>query len=146
MTADEEHHRVIKGRSWRTSDPTIPERLRQELVDALMAARRAVRDRGDAARPGVQDAKVALGERGERWWETTTSAGRVDRLACAGRALLRQRAGVVPVSELAEIVSHRSPDPDGEARAAAARLCAEGSAVADAGDPSSLGPGPRLHA
>ena len=35
---------VIDGRRWRTSDPRIPANLRQELVNELMAARRAVRD------------------------------------------------------------------------------------------------------
>jgi hypothetical protein len=48
---------------------------RDRLVKALMTARRAVRDAGtdpDAkagARKHVDDAKVALGERGPVWWE-----------------------------------------------------------------------------
>ena len=56
---------VVDGRRWRVGDPDIPEALRAELVAELMAARRTrQRDR-------VQDAKVALGERGEPWWEQT---------------------------------------------------------------------------
>jgi hypothetical protein len=48
---------------------------RQQLVDALMDARRAVRDaRGSAealakARAAVDAAKRALGERGPVWWD-----------------------------------------------------------------------------
>ena len=60
---------VIKGRRWRITDPSIPEPLRQALVDELMSARRAVGAGGRAddpeavlrARARVQDAKVALG-------------------------------------------------------------------------------------
>jgi hypothetical protein len=82
---------VVAGRRWRASDPAIPESLRQELVDELMAARRAVRTEGAAARARVQDAKVALGERGEPWWDAPTPAGRAERLAAAIRTLLRHR-------------------------------------------------------
>ena len=87
---------VIDGRRWRASDPHIPEPLRAELVDELMAARRAVRAAaGDevavrAARHRVQDAKVALGERGAPWWEPP-GEGLDERLAAAVRALLRHR-------------------------------------------------------
>lgn len=65
------HHITVHGRRWRASDPAIPAKLRQELVNALMAGRRGVRsdsERGSAARRSVQDAKVALGERGVEWW------------------------------------------------------------------------------
>ena len=68
---------VVDGRRWRASDPRLPEQRRQELVDELMAARRAVgaaKRAGDeeaerAARDRVHAAKVALGERGRPWWE-----------------------------------------------------------------------------
>ncbi|HEX8054403.1 MAG TPA: DUF3253 domain-containing protein [Thermoleophilaceae bacterium] len=68
---------LVGGRRWRATDPTIPEDRRQELVDELMAARRAVAEakRADdagaerAARARVHAAKVALGERGPKWWE-----------------------------------------------------------------------------
>ncbi|MBU2666007.1 DUF3253 domain-containing protein [Actinoplanes bogorensis] len=82
---------VVSGRRWRATDPAIPEKLRQELVDELMAARRLVRTDPATARPRVQDAKVALGERGDPWWEPTPD-GRRERLAAAMRALLRHRA------------------------------------------------------
>ena len=70
-------HRVIKGRRWRVSDPALDEPVRQHLVDELMDARRAVKSAlADAdtaaessARSRVHDAKVALGERGPKWWE-----------------------------------------------------------------------------
>lgn len=87
---------VIDGRRWRASDPSLPEELRTELVAELMSARRAVRSDPTAARPRVQDAKVALGERGEPWWETPTNEGRATRRAAAERALARHR-GVEPV-------------------------------------------------
>lgn len=66
----------MRGRLWRRSDPALPEADRQRHVDALMAARRAVRAalHADdpaalrAARAAVQAAKEALGERGPVWW------------------------------------------------------------------------------
>jgi hypothetical protein len=88
---DDGHYVLIHGRRWRASDPAIPDQLRQQLVDELMAARRAVRTAGDAARARVHDAKLALGERGEPWEEEPTQQGRADRLAAATRALLRHR-------------------------------------------------------
>ena len=68
---------VVDGRRWRATDPTLPEERRAELVAELMDARRAVgaaRRSGDAeaeraARARVHAAKVALGERGPKWWE-----------------------------------------------------------------------------
>lgn len=67
---------VVRGRLWRRANPHLPEGERQAHVDALMHARRAVRDAlaGDdaealrTARTAVNDAKVALGERGPTWW------------------------------------------------------------------------------
>ncbi|WP_168583065.1 DUF3253 domain-containing protein [Gephyromycinifex aptenodytis] len=81
---------IVGGRRWRASDPSIPENLRAELVAELMRARRLVRTRGDEVRPFVNDAKVALGERGDPWWEPT-EAGRRERLAATMRTLLRHR-------------------------------------------------------
>lgn len=87
----------IGGRRWRASDPAIPEPLRTELVAELMDARREVgaaggeRARIAAARARVQHAKVALGERGEPWWEPASDAGRAARLRAAMLALLRAR-------------------------------------------------------
>ena len=90
---------VVDGRRWRVSDPAIPDQLRQELVDELMDARRAVgaaKRSGDeqaeaAARERVQAAKVALGERGHPWWEAPTDASRRQRLEAAVLALARKR-------------------------------------------------------
>ncbi|MET9002584.1 hypothetical protein [Amycolatopsis sp. Hca4] len=56
---------VVHGRRWRATDPEIPADVRDRLQKHLMAARR-VQDRAR-----VQTAKVALGERGEPWWEQT---------------------------------------------------------------------------
>jgi hypothetical protein len=82
---EDEHYFVVNGRRWRKTDPHIPEKLRVELVRELMAARRAM------DRPRTQDAKVALGERGEKWWEAASSQGSRQRLLAATRALLRAR-------------------------------------------------------
>jgi hypothetical protein len=49
---------VVRGRLWRTSDPSLDPGRRQELVVELMDARR----KRDRAR--VDAAKRALGERG----------------------------------------------------------------------------------
>jgi hypothetical protein len=72
---------VVNGRRWRASDPGLSPERRQELVNELMAARRAVgaaKRTGDAeaeraARSQVNDAKVKLGERGTPWWESPRS-------------------------------------------------------------------------
>lgn len=67
---------VVRGRLWRTSNPTLAPEHRDALVHRLMDARRAVKTAlasGDAtalaaARAQVDDAKHALGERGPVWW------------------------------------------------------------------------------
>ena len=67
---------VVRGRLWRTSNPSLPAEERDRLTRALMDARRAVgaaKREGDAdaeraARAAVDAAKVALGERGPAWW------------------------------------------------------------------------------
>ncbi len=69
---------LIDGRRWRASDPSLSEARRLELVKELMSARRAVgaaKRSGDEsaereARCRVHAAKVALGERGEPWWNS----------------------------------------------------------------------------
>jgi len=74
---------IIDGRKWRATDPSIPEERRKELVAELMSARRAVgaakragdREAERSARGRVHEAKVALGERGEPWWEDDDRAG-----------------------------------------------------------------------
>ena len=96
---------VVDGRRWRASDPGIPDTLRQELVDELMAARRAVRTDPATARPRVHDAKVALGERGRVWWEEPSAPELVERITATIRALLRKRDGksICP-SDVARVV------------------------------------------
>jgi hypothetical protein len=67
---------LVRGRLWRASNPRLAPTIREAWVDRLMAARRAVREAlasGDAgelarARSAVNEAKVALGERGPVWW------------------------------------------------------------------------------
>jgi len=94
---------VIDGRRWRRTDPAIPEALRTELVGELMAARRAVQAGAADARARVHDAKVALGERGEPWWEADRDLR--DRIERATRTLLRRReGGTVCPSEVARVV------------------------------------------
>lgn len=71
------HFVVIDGRRWRATDPEIPEDVAARLRRLLMGARRdvgAALRAHDAeaerdARARVQTAKVALGERGDPWWE-----------------------------------------------------------------------------
>ena len=73
------HFLIIGGRRWRATDPDIPDDRAQILRDHLMRARRdvgAAKKATDAAaeqeaRSRVQEAKVALGERGTPWWEQT---------------------------------------------------------------------------
>lgn len=127
----------IDGRKWRRSDPRIPPKLRQELVDELMAARRAVgAATNDAARRlargRVNDAKVALGERGRAWWLAPTEAAVTTRIEAAIRALLRSRragATICP-SDAARVV-----DGDGwrrllpAVRAQAALMAEQGAIV-----------------
>ncbi|MEV6624102.1 hypothetical protein AB0M83_39475 [Amycolatopsis sp. NPDC051106] len=61
---------IVNGRRWRATDPEIPDDVRDRLQKHLMAARR-VQDRAR-----TQVAKVALGERGEPWWEQTSAQRR----------------------------------------------------------------------
>lgn len=124
---DDGHHVVVDGRKWRATDPGIPEKLRAELVGELMDARRAVKSDGDEARPRVQDAKVALGERGEPWWEEPTDDGRAARIEATIRALLRHRGGTICPSDAARAVGGDSWRPlVPVAREVAARLHGDG--------------------
>lgn len=99
MTAEDERYFVVGNRRWRRSDPAIPDSHRTELVSELMTARRAVgaaQRAGDAdalaaARRRVQDAKVALGERGAPWWEEPSPSDRAARIRATIRTLLRHR-------------------------------------------------------
>jgi hypothetical protein len=83
MPADQPHphtpdgrYFVVRGRLWRTSNPDLAPDVRQQLVNDLMRARRAVgvalkandKDAEQRARAAVDAAKHALGERGPVWW------------------------------------------------------------------------------
>lgn len=67
---------VVRGRLWRTSNPSLTPERRNALVNELMAARRAIalaKRAGDVAgerhaREVVDRAKRDLGERGPVWW------------------------------------------------------------------------------
>jgi hypothetical protein len=67
---------VVRGRLWRLSNPGLSEDERARQVRKLMRARRdlgtakrtADPDLSRRARRRVQEAKVALGERGPVWW------------------------------------------------------------------------------
>lgn len=97
-TTPDGHYIVVNGRRWRATDPALGEPLRTELVAELMAARRAVKEARDdadalaAARSRVQDAKVALGERGAPWWEPSDPEARRVRAEATQRALSRGSA------------------------------------------------------
>ena len=69
-----------------------------------MTGRRGVGNHGDAARVMVHDAKVALGERGDPWWEPTEEGTR-QRLEATIRTLLRsRRTGSICPSDAARVV------------------------------------------
>lgn len=141
---DDGRYVVVDGRRWRASDPAIPDTLRQELVDELMAARRAVRAKEPDARDRVQDAKVALGERGPRWWDEPSDADVAVRAEATIRALLRKRDGrTICPSDAARVVGG-----DGwrtrmdQVRAVAADLARRGElVVTQKGRPVDLGAG-----
>ena len=71
---------VVRGRLWRRANPNLPPERREVLVRELMAARRAVKVALKSAKPealalarkSVDEAKIALGERGPVWWDDGT--------------------------------------------------------------------------
>ena len=83
VPTEDGRHIVVDGRKWRATNPGLAEEERSRLVRELMSARSAVghaRRRGDtaaerAARDRVHAAKVALGERGPKWWESGPAGG-----------------------------------------------------------------------
>jgi hypothetical protein len=102
----------INGRKWRRSDPRIPSALRQQLVNELMSARRAVAAAASdsarrTARRRVHDAKVALGERGRAWWLDASPSDLEPRIDAAIRALLqgRREGATICPSEAARVVN-----------------------------------------
>lgn len=137
------HFIVVRGRRWRATDPRIPEPLRKELVVELMAARRAVKEAAgqeDAlvvARRRVQNAKVALGERGDPWWEPSTPQGLAARARAATMALLTKRgadSSICP-SDVARIAASPEWRPAMvEVRTNVGVMADEGSIVITQGD------------
>src|SRR4051812_614744 len=77
LTTPDGRYFVVRGRLWRTSNTALAADERERLVRKLMRARRDVaaanRSDDDAmrsrARRRVNEAKVALGERGPVWWD-----------------------------------------------------------------------------
>jgi hypothetical protein len=71
-TTPDKRYFVVRGRLWRQCNPALDRDTHDRLVAELMAARRSVRDSTADdladARKRVEDAKVALGERGSPWW------------------------------------------------------------------------------
>lgn len=67
---------VVRGRLWRRANPNLPPEKRELLVRELMNARLAVKTALKSGKPeplalarkAVDDAKIALGERGPTWW------------------------------------------------------------------------------
>ena len=67
---------VVRGRLWRAANPGLAPQIREGWVHRLMSARSAVRVALSSedtaalvqARRAVDEAKVALGERGPVWW------------------------------------------------------------------------------
>lgn len=76
LTTPDGRYIVVRGRLWRASNPDLPDEKRTALVHELSAARREVKaalrhpdpERLAAARAAVNQAKIALGERGPPWW------------------------------------------------------------------------------
>jgi hypothetical protein len=71
---------VVRGRLWRRMNPDLPAERREVLVRELIAARGAVKAALKSGKPeelvlarkAVDDAKIALGERGPVWWNDGT--------------------------------------------------------------------------
>lgn len=62
---------VVKGQLWRCSNPALSDDQRQQLAQALMEARRAVKEAkatNHADQMRTARAEVDLGERGPVWW------------------------------------------------------------------------------
>lgn len=140
MVDEAARHIEVDGRRWRATDPSIPDTFRKSLVNELMAARRAVgaatkaADEADErdARRRVQDAKVALGERGEPWWDDPSPEGRRRRIEATTMALLRSRrptSSICP-SDVARTIGGSSWRPLlPEVRAVAESLVADDTVV-----------------
>ena len=116
IRTDDGRYIVVRGRRWRATNPAIPQPLERELTAELMAARRAVQGaKSDAAamraaRRRVNNAKIALGERGQPWWDEPSDQALEIRIRAAIRTLLGARGTgkTICPSDVARIVG--SPD------------------------------------
>jgi hypothetical protein len=76
LTTPDARYLVVHGRLWRVANPHLVPELRSKLIRHLTDARREVKAAGRAklaeqaaaARRAVDEAKIALGERGPVWW------------------------------------------------------------------------------
>jgi len=110
------HHIIVNGRKWRATNPQIPAKLRTELIGELMAGRRAVKaakghdTATTIARTRVHNAKIALGERGQPWWEEPSEEGLAQRVEATILALLSARGPEKTIcpSDVARIVASPS--------------------------------------
>lgn len=81
-TTPDGHYFLVRSRLWRCADPTLSAEKRSELQKELMNARRNLTGRvtdqkvREEARQEVQRTKVALGERGDVWWDEGEAADR----------------------------------------------------------------------
>ncbi|PWN22179.1 hypothetical protein BCV69DRAFT_297480 [Microstroma glucosiphilum] len=81
-TTPDGHYFLVRCRLWRCADPSLPAEKRSELQKVLMTARRNLTGRitdakvREEARQEVQRTKVALGERGDVWWDEGEVADR----------------------------------------------------------------------
>lgn len=63
---------LANGRLWRMTNPALREDERERLIDMMIDASLAARERGSdirAIRAAIDAAQVALGERGPVWWD-----------------------------------------------------------------------------
>lgn len=81
-TTPDGHYFLVRSRLWRCADPSLSAEKRSELQKELMTARRNLTGRvtdtkvREEARQEVQRSKVALGERGDVWWDEGEIADR----------------------------------------------------------------------
>ena len=76
LTTPDKRYIIVRGRLWRAANPGLSADVHAHWVSLLMDARRRVKaalrskdaDELAQARHAVNEAKVALGERGPVWW------------------------------------------------------------------------------
>lgn len=106
------HYFVVRGRLWRCTNPALSKEEREEHTKTLMDARRHMRkDQPEnvrsEAKTRVQEAKVALGERGPVWW--SASEGEVCDRKMAKNTTYRDWFDSLSTSGTGRTDSHRNP-------------------------------------